>query len=261
MPLPEPRRILLCVIAFGASTLLATGGSAPVVDLQDGFESSTLLSEIWTSRKFLPGAVEMQARFVRSGRQAVQITLHPGDQMADERGTELERAELLERRSLYLPEGAQAEYAFSMFLPAEFPVVPERLVLAQWKQYCVGHCAIGNPVIALRYQGGELYLSLKTDQEEKKKLFSTTADVRGRWLDFRVVIRFSRGPQGSLRAWMNDKRIVDYEGPTAYSEKYGYPLPGYFYFKMGLYRDHIERPMTVYFDDYSKKTLEPAARP
>jgi hypothetical protein len=54
---------------------------------------------------------------------------------------------------------------------------------------------------------------------------------------------------------MNDKEIINYKGITAYSEKYGYSNPGKFYFKMGLYRDTMDEPMTAYFDEFHKAEL------
>jgi hypothetical protein len=50
---------------------------------------------------------------------------------------------------------------------------------------------------------------------------------------------------------------VDYKGATAYPEKAatGYPDPSLFYFKMGLYRDLMAEPMTIYIDEYRKVQL------
>jgi hypothetical protein len=244
-------RLSCGVIALAA---LAAGAAAREIEIHDGFESGELSSN-WSRWRFLPGDLEIQGERVRSGRRSVRITLHPGDQMEDERGTILERAELMESRNLVSAEDSAYEYSFSLFLPQDFPIVPDRLVLAQWKQYCEsGRCGIDNPVIALRYESGRLYVSLKTDPQ-KRTLFRESADVRGRWLDFRFLIRFSRTRRGRVNAWLNGSRIVDYEGATAYSKEYGYPAPGYFYFKMGLYRDHVDRVMSIYIDDYGKRTL------
>jgi hypothetical protein len=243
-------------LSLGMITLaaLAAGAAAREIEVHDGFESGEL-SSIWSRWRFLPGDLEMQSERARSGRQSVRITLHPGDQMEDEKGTVLERAELMESPKLAASEEAAYEYSFSLFLPKDFPIVPARLVLAQWKQYCEsGSCGIDNPVIALRYESGRLYLSLKTDPR-KRTLFSEESEVRGRWLDFRLLVRFSRTRLGRICAWLNGSRIVDYEGVTAYSKEYGYPSPGYFYFKMGLYRDRVDRVMALYIDDYCKKTL------
>jgi hypothetical protein len=154
------------------------------INVSDGFESNEL-SKIWSAEKLLPGALEIQSSFVRSGKSAAKITLHPGDQIDDEKGTILERAELLESKDLYSIEGSEYSYSFSMFLPNDFPVVPIRLVVAQWKQSCgSGSCDPGNPVIALRYESGEFQITLQTGPK-KETLFTLLKDIRNEWMDFR----------------------------------------------------------------------------
>jgi hypothetical protein len=46
-----------------------------------------------------------------------------------------------------------------MYLPSDFPIVPMRLVVAQWKQYCGGDslpCSDDSPVLAVRYMAWRL---------------------------------------------------------------------------------------------------------
>jgi hypothetical protein len=74
-------------------------------------------------------------------------------------------------------------------------------------------------------------------------------------MDFKFQIWFSRSQNGIINATLNKKIIIDYKGVTAYTDMYGYPYPGKFYFKMGLYRDRMVQPMTIYFDDYQKQQL------
>jgi hypothetical protein len=66
------------------------------------------------------------------------------------------------------------------------------------------------------------------------------------------LICFSRQQSGQIRAWLNDEEIIDYEGLNAYPEAGGYPGRNQYYFKMGLYRDRMAEPMTIYFDEYAK---------
>jgi hypothetical protein len=228
--------------------------SARKNNVSDGFESNEL-SKVWSTKKFLPGAVEIQSTYVRSGKFAAKITLHQGDQIDDEKGTILERAELMESEDLCSFEGSDYSYSFSIFLPQDFPVVPIRLVLAQWKQSCQsGKCNPGNPVIALRYESGEFQITLQTGPE-KTTLFTQKEDIRNKWMDFRFQIRFRRTADGYLKAWLNDQEIVDFKGITSYSQTYGYPDPGRFYFKIGLYRDQMVQPMTIYVDEYKKHQI------
>ena len=109
------------------------------------------------------------------------------------------------------------------FLPEDFPVVPTRLVIAQWKQNCEnGNCDPGNPVIALRFESGEFRITLQTGPQ-KTTLFSQNETILNKWLDFKFKIRFSRDPDGQIKTWLNNEEIIDYKGVTAYSEAYGYP--------------------------------------
>ena len=223
--------------------------------IQDDFESDSLQS-IWSKEKFIPGALEIQSVHVRSGEKAAKLTLHHGDQIDKEIGTNLERAELREPKSLMAKEDDNYSYSFSLFLPADFPIVPTRLVIAQWKQNCQsGNCDPNNPVIALRYESGVFRITLQVGPE-KTTLYSQTESILNKWMDFRFNIRFSRMQDGQIKAWINNNEVIDYKGVTAYSDAFGYPDPGNFYFKLGLYRDQMVQPMTIYIDDYKKQQIK-----
>lgn len=241
-------KIGLCLL------LLASCHPGRRLDVRDGFEAEKL-SAAWSDWRFLPGAVELQSDVVRRGRRACKIVLRPGDQMADEQGTILERAELTEARELVSREGLDYSYSFSVFLPQDFPEVASRLVIAQWKQYsATEEFSVANPVLALRYSAGELLLARQI-AEHKVELFRRRDGIKNRWLDLRFHVRFSTREDGYIRAWLNEEEIADYSGVTAYPERYGYVPPNYFYFKMGLYRDHVPETMTIYFDEYRKQGL------
>lgn len=224
-------------------------------ELRDGFESDHL-SGIWTDDKFIPGALSFMTGNARTGNQAARIILKPGDQIEKEKGTELERAELKEARRFYSIENSNYYYSFSLFLPPDFPIVPTRLVIAQWKQDCrLGNCDPGNPVIALRFVSGILYVTLQTGREQII-LYHREDSVLNRWLDFKFLIRFSRNENGRIMAWLCGTPIVDYTGATAYSGAFGNPDKGKFYFKTGLYRDRMDRMMTIFIDGYLKRQVD-----
>lgn len=234
--------------------------------IHDGFEAESL-SRLWVGTKFTPSAIETQTAIVRAGTHAARITVHEGDRagMGGE-GQPTERAELMESPDLWAVEDAAYAYSFSLFMPADFPIVPTRLVLAQWKQRCPQpHCDPENPVIAVRYVGGVLRITRQTGAHSTT-LYRSRGEVRNRWLDFRVEVRFSRGEAGYVKVWLNGTRVAEYAGVTAYPAAAGYPSPSRFYFKMGLYRDRLAVPMTMYVDEYRKEQLgiagaipEPAA--
>jgi hypothetical protein len=235
-------------------------------EVYDGFEAPQL-SPVWDTTKFDPGAVTLQSDVVRAGQRAARIVLRPGDYY--ERGTngdlDTERAELMESRKLISREGVLYEYTFSIFVPTDFPIVPTRLVIAQWKQYCPGAapCSEDSPVLAIRYIGGQLRITQALGHDRRTQLYRAAHDLRGKWNDFKFHVRFAPDETGRVEAWLGDTRLVDYRGTTAYAEgpASGYPTPSVFYFKMGMYRDVMAEPMTMYFDEYRKRALADEASP
>ena len=230
------------------------------LNIYDGFETPTL-SGLWERSRFAPEAVVMEKQVVRAGKQAVAVTVRSGNMFEEGQhgNSDSERAEIMEAHSLVAKQDEAFEYTFSMFFPRDFPIVPTRLVIAQWKQYCpagVGACSDDSPVLAVRYIDG----TLSVTQDLNKKfitLFQKKAEFRNRWLDFRVQARFAPDSTGRVKVWLDGESIVDYRGATADAENAttGYPVAGHFYFKMGLYRNIMPQPMTVYLDEYRKRRL------
>jgi hypothetical protein len=228
------------------------------IHVYDRFESPGL-GPSWTGIRIAPGGFQVQSEAVRAGRSAGEITVHPGDrrEAASDDGAATERDELMESFTLFAHMHRTYRYTWSLYLPADFPIVPTRLILAQLKQLCEWpHCRPQNPVLALRYQNGVLTVT-RQDERGKLVLYPTTQEIRGRWLDLRFETRFSPGNDGSVEAWLNGEHIVSYHGPTTYQPRLGYPKHGYVYFKTGLYRDEMEQPMTLYVDEYRKDELSP----
>jgi hypothetical protein len=231
----------------------------PGAAVHDGFESPTL-SNLWETDKILPADAAVQSRVVRSGHSALQITLHTSDVYEAGRHGDppSERAELTEAEGLMSQEGKHYSFSFSMLIPQDFPIVKRRLVIAQWKQECPrGHdCDDNAPVLAIRYVSGVLSIT-QTIGVHRTTLWQSGEDVRNRWLDFKFRVCFSPNSNGRIAAHLNDSLIVNYSGGTAYQEDQstGYPSPSRFYFKMGLYRDTMSEPMTIFIDDYSKEFL------
>ncbi len=230
------------------------------IDVRDGFETSEL-SNLWRRDRYEPEAVTMQSDIVRSGRGAVKITVRSRDKYEPGSGRSRanERDELLESPSLFSSENITYEHKFSIYFAKDFPIVPTRLVVAQWKQYCenADACGDNSPVVALRYVAGELRIT-RQSADRAVTLDRKVVDLRGRWTSFRFQLRYSPWQHGLIRAWIDDAVAADYTGPTAYPEDAasGYPSPSRFAFKIGLYRDLMHLPMTVYIDDYAKCQLD-----
>jgi len=248
--------LLVAGVARGQGTNAPEAG----INVHDGFDGPEL-SKIWDTSRCVPGSVEIETNVVRRGHGAVKITVRSGNKFeAGINGNkDSERTELAEgSKKLVSREGVGYQYAFSDFIPTDFPIVPTRLVLAQWKQYCPehGNCSDDSPVVALRYVSGRLFITRQVGPH-RETLFETMEDIRGKWTDLRFQIRFTTNDTGRIKAWMNGKQVVDFTGVTAYPEDAttSYPHPSWFYFKMGLYRDVMAEPMTIYIDEYLKRQL------
>jgi hypothetical protein len=253
-------KTILGILVLSAGIGHAQITNAPAaIDVHDSFETPEL-SGLWSADKFVSGAVTSETNIVRAGNRAIKVTVHANDKFeAGQNGdSDSERAELTEARQLVAKEGVSYEQSFSMFIPTNFPIVPTRLVIAQWKQYCAsgGNCSDDSPVLAIRYISGEMRITQDLDKKFIV-LYREKNEFRGRWLDFKFQVCFSSNETGRVKAWLGDKQIVDYSGVTADSENAttGYPNPSNFYFKMGLYRNVMAEPMTIYIDEYRKKQL------
>jgi len=243
---------------FAVALFLFIGWNARAqINVSDGFETSQL-SKIWSTDRMETRSFEIQSTLIRKGKSAAKITIQTGDKTEAGTGTSAtsERDELMEDRSLVSVEGVKYEYKFSMFLPESFPIVSTRLVIAQWKQYCPSGqaCSDDSPVVAIRYQSGKLFVTLQTDSG-RVTLYTMKDEIRNKWLDFKFQIRFSKQNNGEIQAFLNDKEIVNFKGIVSYSENRGYLSKNRYYFKMGLYRNVMSEPMTIYIDEYSKKEI------
>ena len=250
------KKALLALLLFLlALFVLSAVLRAIPLHISDGFESGRLSRLRWSRSRFEPGAVVSQERVVRAGRRALAITVHSGDRYEQgiEGSASTERAELMEAWWLFSRTGRTSVYTFSLYLPKDFPVTSQRLILAQWRQLCeAARCRPDRPIVAIRYEDGYLQVT-RQNQDEKQILYQGDQEVRGRWLDFRFVTRFSAGADGRIDATLNGTQIVSYRGPTVFQPAAGYPRHGLVYFKTGLYRDALqEPPWTIYVDEYRK---------
>jgi len=227
------------------------------INAYDNFEASGL-SKIWTVKRMEHHSFEIQSMIVREGKSAAKITLRTGDvvEQATSKDKASERDELMETNSLFSVEGVKYEYQFSLFLPDSFPILPVRLVIAQWKQFCpMCACSEYSPILAVRFMSGRLFITLQTDSI-RQTLYEINDEIRNRWLDFKFQIRFSKHADGEVKAFLNNNQIIDFKGITSYSESCGiFSKENRYYFKMGLYRDRIPEPMSIFIDEYRKKEL------
>jgi hypothetical protein len=173
----------------------------------------------------------------------VRITVREGDieQVGDD-GLSTERAELDSGKHPLV--GRDAWYGFSVLIPPGFPVVDNRLVIAQWKQNGVS----GSPLVAQRFRNGKHDLTIRVPDsgQGRTERIALPKIEFGKWNDMVYHIRFSSDSDGFVSVWMNGKSVAEYKGGTAFEK--GEDL---IYNKFGLYRDRWKEPMTIYFDNYA----------
>jgi hypothetical protein len=146
---------LLLLTGISCSRVTNTAG----IDVYDSFETADL-NKVWDTDRFEPGAVQMQTNIVRAGHGAARVVVHAKDkfEVGINGDRDSERDELLEAKELTSKENQVYEFSWSMFIPPDLPIVPTRLVIAQWKQQCPhgGICQDNSPVVAIRYASGEV---------------------------------------------------------------------------------------------------------
>jgi len=233
-----------------------TGAKPPV--LRDGFEGGSLapfwLAGDYGSGRYAPGAVVLSEDYARSGRRSAQITVRQGDvaQLGDS-GQPNERAELDSGKRPVVGQDVWCGYSF--LLPPGFPIVGTRLVIAQWKQSGLE----GSPIVAQRFRAGRHHVTIRdlNTRGGWREYHELPPIVPGRWHDMVYHVRFSADSNGVIEVWMDGERVVRFAGDTASLR--GKPL---FYHKLGLYRDRMAEPMTIYIDNYaigeSYEAVDPA---
>jgi hypothetical protein len=235
---------LLVALALLAG-VVGVAAAEPVVD---GFETGTIDS-LWRTHRVKAGGVTVQQDVVRSGSSALRFELHEGDKAdVGGDGEATERAELQEADRLRARFGETHEYAFSMHVPADFPIVDTRLVTAQWKQPCDDCSKNRSPIVAQRYRRGVLLVTIET-LNGRTTIYRHPETIQGRWLDLRYRIRFG-WTDGAVTVWVNGARVADYKGPLGYPDD-----PPLVRFGMGPYRNRMSQPMVIYFDDYRRERV------
>ncbi len=223
------------------------GGCQRPLRLFDGFEGGEIggfwLPGNYGSGRYEPGAVTISQKYARAGRSSVEITVQQGDieQISDD-GTFTERAELDSGKHRLLHRDVWC--GFSFLIPSGFPVVDNRLIIAQWKQNGIED----GPLIAQRFRGARHQLTIRTPgaSANSRESYPLPDIVFDRWNDMIYHVRFSPDQDGQVEVWMNGTRVVTHTGAVAFRSG-----KNWFYNKIGLYRDRWKDPMTIFFDNYT----------
>jgi hypothetical protein len=151
--------------------------------------------------------------------------------------------------------GSEQWYGFSEFLPKDFPIENNRLVIAQW--WALTKSYLGevhrSPILHLRFGDGKLQILLRRYLErvvrvdenyQQTELYEVHPLALGVWHDFIFHIKWSPNNDGFIEAWMNGKQVIHFRGPTENQDDVG-PV-----FKFGLYRDDSPKTYVSFVSNY-----------
>lgn len=213
--------------------------------LVDNFENR-INRKIWTLERIHPHSWKISEEQSYEGRSSVKITVNEGDkQEIGNDGKFTERAELKEAKSVQIRINTNIWYSFFFYMPKSFPINDNRLVIAQWKQET--KVPKRSPFLSFRYRNGELIF--QTIFEEKRYKYRKKIDLRCSWHRILLNYRLKKNLTGYAKAWLDDYLLGNYRGSLGYKYK-GETI----YFKMGLYRDILKEPQTIYIDRFRRSS-------
>lgn len=216
------------------------------------------LKTTWiTQSPGLAHSIQSVTNVTKNGEASLRFELRKGDIFKDMFGRTTYRAEVDTKD--FPPMRSVRWYAFSMYLPEDFPNEDNWLLLAQWHGVDKRHLGEVSriPAMGFAYRRGRFYLQIRhsaerilkeEDASAKEIPFSTNSLPHGRWNDFVVQAKWSYENDGFVNAWLNGEQIVKYRGPVGYNDDVG---P---YFRFGLYHGKTDKTYVVYFNQVRSGT-------
>ena len=210
-------------------------------------------------------SIRLDSQIKRHTDSSLRFELRHGETWQSDEGHKSYRSEVT--AGGHVAMGSEKFYGFSLYLPQDFPIENNRLILAQW--WPLTKQALGevhrSPVLQFRFADGHLSIRLRLNQKkittdpedyEEEKLYDIHQYPLGQWNDFVVKAKWSPTKDGLLNIWLNGKQIVTYVGQTEYLDEVG-PK-----FKFGLYRDDTSKTYVSYMSEVrigdSFKQVNPA---
>ena len=172
---------------------------------------------------------------VRAGKKSIRFEVRDGDCGKDEQGGWSDCKGDRERHELSANQKgdtmSKGEYWFSWSL--YFPEDHQNL----WplsNNYGQFHQKDGPPVFMFKeLRSGYSVIRTIGDVDYHEKRLIHKDDMKGKWHDILINVKWSKKNDGFFKLWVNDKLKYDYKGPTK-TEKYVYA-------KFGIYSTGITR--------------------
>jgi len=187
---------------------------------------------------------------VRSGKKSIRFEVREGDCGQDEQGGWSDCKGDRERHELSANQKgdtmSKGEYWFSWSL--YFPEDHQNL----WplsNNYGQFHQKDGPPVFMFKeLLSGYSVIRTIGDVDYHEKRLIHKDDMKGKWHDILINVKWSKKDDGFFKLWVNDKLKYDYKGPTK-TEKYVYA-------KFGIYSTGITRYINYENIDVIDKCFE-----
>jgi hypothetical protein len=160
-----------------------------------------------------------------------RFEVRPGDcgrEAWNDCANDRERSELSERGGRS-PEGSEAWYGWSVYVPPDWPTVfPAKTALGQF------HQEDDHPAWMFQNDAGGYWLDRHVGGGgERRTRLIAPEDWAGRWHRIVVHAIWSRGNGGQFQVWADGELRADHRGPTM--------TAAVVYFKYGVYRSFLSR--------------------
>ncbi|OKL39549.1 polysaccharide lyase [Pontibacter flavimaris] len=252
-PSPMVVKLQLCIYPFFIYKLLGCFSVAIPPNLGE-----LLVEENFEGESYFRGA-KLQAA-TAYGFRVAELPVYEGTRSGrfELRDTDPEasggtRAEFLFPEATKVKEGW---YTFAAYFPTEdYQRDTSMDHINQWHQ----GKGSGSPALMLITENDEFFIFLKGKglKHQRYALGEVRKDV---WHRFAIHIVHSSGEDGMVEVWLNENKVLSYNGPTMYSG-FGYPR-----WKVGLYKDDWNHSRTTdtqkrvyYIDDVKLICLDPGA--
>ena len=208
---------------------------AKVPVFKSSFESKKKVLEEFRLDKIEEYGWYLTEKHKHHGDKGLCIQVDKGYKAADN----TERSEFQDPLKISLNN--EVWYRIDFEIPNDFPEVDTRLVIWQLKQ-----SGGNNPLISMRYRNGKWTIKQRFDFSQinyyqPEKGYKN----KNKWIRIVVHTKASYSNTGFVNVYLDDTQIIQYKGQTAYKNQ-----PAKTYFKFGLYRDVVDIPMYIYFDQY-----------
>jgi hypothetical protein len=153
----------------------------------------------------------------RDGSTAVRLETQPGDSNVFGSGTS-ERTDLsLSQGNTDCSQGKEAWWAHSTLFPSDYIAATNGFGVVMDFHHTGSSGQANFHVDSSRWDGLLHFRGYGGSQDQNEYGTVIGPVVKNQWYDFVYHVRWSSGPDGFMRAWVNGVKKLDHSGPTLYS--------------------------------------------